>query len=221
MKSNRQSLSARDWVQFHSSTGSQMIKWYVDIHQGQVVNARGSLNLWKRKVEDFRNSSTISSKCALTIGSGKTLDSSGKSCMVTEHMNILLMSAIGGHLKYWKWGSSMTVCNQPAYWKTQQNDHIDSRDVTVPHSPIYRLPRPENWWTPNNKYTPAADIVLPPLSIFPAVASTILSRSSLLSVIASGMRTAEGARKRRIFQSTRVNCPNNGQALTIPEYDVI
>ena len=214
-QSNCQSLSARNWVQFHSLIGSQMIKWYVDIHQGQVVNAHSSLNLWN---EDFRNSSMIPSKCALTIGSGKTLGSSGKSCMVTEHTNILFMSVIGGHLK---WGSSMTVCNQPAYWKTQQNDHIDSRDVTVPHSPIYRLPRPENWWTPNNKYTPAADIVLPPLSIFPAVASTILSRSSLLSVIASGMRTAEGARKRRIFQSTRVNCPNNGQALTIPEYDAI
>jgi len=33
-------------------------------------------------------------------------------------MNILLMSVIGGHLKYWKWGSFMIVCNQPTYWKT-------------------------------------------------------------------------------------------------------
>ena len=70
-----QSLSARNWVQFHSLIGSQMIKWYVDIHQGQVVNAHSSLNLWN---EDFRNSSMIPSKCALTIGSGKTLDLSGK-----------------------------------------------------------------------------------------------------------------------------------------------
>ena len=72
----------------------------------------------KKGFEDFRNSSTIPSKCALTIRSGKTLDSSGKSCMVTEHTNILLMSVIGGHLKYWKWGSFMIVCNQPTYWKT-------------------------------------------------------------------------------------------------------
>ena len=67
--------------------------------------------------------------------------------------------------------------------------HINSRDVDLPHSRIYRLLRPEDWWKPNNRDTSAADTVLPPLNILLTAALTILSRSSLLCVIASGTRT--------------------------------